>query len=97
MLATSGVSEEDFPNLKPLLKKVMSLFMSTHAHTSESTFFNHEQRNQLTDIYLECLTVITTTNYEYNMKKVKDMHGSFCMKVNMVLIENALDVLFLCL
>ncbi len=76
----SLVSEADFPTLKPLAQKVMSFFMSTY--TCESTFstmntIKRKQRNRLTHAHLECLTVIATTNYKYNIKKVKDMHASF--------------------
>lgn len=75
----SLVSEADFPTLKPLAQNVISFFMSTY--TCESTFstmniIKRKQRNQLTHAHLECLTVIATTNYKYNMKKVKDMHAS---------------------
>lgn len=74
------VSEADFPTLKPLVQKVMSFFMSTY--TCEATFstmntIKRKQRNRLTHAHLECLTLIATTNYKYNMKKVKDMHSSF--------------------
>ena len=76
----SLVSEADFPTLKPLAQKVMSFFMSTY--TCESTFstmntIKRKQRNRLTHGHLEWLTVIATTKYKYNMKKVKDMHASF--------------------
>lgn len=76
----SLVSEADFPTLKPLVQKVMSFFVSTY--TCESTFstmntIKRKQRNRLINAHLECLTRIATTNYKYNMKKVKEMHACF--------------------
>ncbi|KAK5874194.1 hypothetical protein PBY51_019165 [Eleginops maclovinus] len=76
----SLVSEESFPTLKPLVQKVMSFFVSTY--TCESTFstmniIKRKQRNRLTNAHLECLTVIATTNYKYNIKKVKAMQAMF--------------------
>lgn len=76
----SLVSEADFPTLKPLVQKVMSFFVSTY--TCESTFstmntIKRKQRNRLTNAHLECLTRIATTNYKYNMKKVKEMLACF--------------------
>ena len=76
----SLVSEADFPTLKPLVQKVMSFFVSTY--TCESTFssmntIKRKQRNRLAHAHLECLTMIATTNYKYNINKVKDTHANF--------------------
>ncbi|KAK0146244.1 hypothetical protein N1851_014458 [Merluccius polli] len=59
----------------------MTFFVSTY--TCESTFstmntIKRKQRNRVTNAHLESLTRIETTNYKYNMKKVKDMHACFC-------------------
>ena len=76
----NNLSWSKLASVKPLAQKVMSFFMSTY--TCESTFstmntIKGKQRNRLTHGHLECLTVIATTKYKYNMKKVKDMHASF--------------------
>lgn len=75
------VSEADFPTLKPLVQKVMPFFVSTY--TCESTFstmntIKRKQRNRLTNVHIEYLTRIATTNYKYNIKKVKEIMSCFC-------------------
>ena len=55
-----------------------------------------KQGKRLTDVHLERLTVIITTNCRYVMKEVKDKHAASTrpgMKVNMLSMEDVLAAL----
>ena len=66
---------------KPHVQKVTCFFMSTYTYESTMDTIKRKQRNRLTHAHLECLTVISTTNYKYHMKKVKDVNASYLFPV----------------
>lgn len=68
-LAPAELLFTDFDN------KVTILTCSTF---STMNTIKRKQTNRLTHAHLECPAMIATTNYKYNMKKVKDMQASFC-------------------